>query len=274
MTAPVMRPLADMQEMIGVSGRVPRIPVVVGPAAGGAAYGPATTDIVIMAPAGRVFVTGPGAVRNVTGEQIDMEGLGGTDTHGRRSGMAHVVASSENDAFERARRLTGSLARPGLFDLGAVQDEQALAALLPGRPRRAYDVCPLVRAIRDSDQRCHSVFEELQARWAANVVVGLGRLGGRVVGGGCEQPVAQGRVSGLAVDGENVMFRPDMRFLRGAVAGACRRFRVSAWCRRGVGWRGSAWCQAVARFFRSPGTPGDLGGPQVLWRGSYRHEHS
>ncbi len=178
--------------MIRASGRVPQISVVLGPAAGGAAYGPALTDIVIMAPAGRIFVTGPDVVRSVTGEQIDMEGLGGTDTHGRKSGVAHVVASSESDAFERARRLTGLLVRPGLFDLGAVQDERDLAALLPDRPQRAYDVRPLVRAILDSDQHGHSVFEELQARWAANVVVGLGRLGGRAVGVVANNPLRKG----------------------------------------------------------------------------------
>jgi acetyl-CoA/propionyl-CoA carboxylase carboxyl transferase subunit len=63
--------------MIRASGRVPQISVVVGPAAGGAAYGPALTDLVIMAPAGRIFVTGPDVVKSVTGEEIDQESLGG-----------------------------------------------------------------------------------------------------------------------------------------------------------------------------------------------------
>ena len=68
------------------SGRVLQVSVVLGPAAGGAAYGPALTDIVIMGPAGRVFVTGPDVVRRVTGEDVDMDRLGGPDTHGRISG--------------------------------------------------------------------------------------------------------------------------------------------------------------------------------------------
>ena len=59
------------------SGRVPQISVVLGPAAGGAAYGPALTDIVVLGPAGRVFVTGPDVVRRVTGEDVDMLRLGG-----------------------------------------------------------------------------------------------------------------------------------------------------------------------------------------------------
>src|SRR5262245_49508073 len=71
--------------MIRASGRVPQLSVVLGPSAGGAAYGTALTDLVIMAPAGRIFVTGPDVVRSVTGEQIDMEALGGGEVHSRRS---------------------------------------------------------------------------------------------------------------------------------------------------------------------------------------------
>src|SRR4030095_12011711 len=65
------------------SGKVPQISVVLGPAAGGAAYGPALTDVVILGPEGRIFVTGPDVVRSVTGEGVDMLRLGGPAPHGR-----------------------------------------------------------------------------------------------------------------------------------------------------------------------------------------------
>src|SRR3954468_4333327 len=104
------------QAMIRASGRVPQISVVLGPAAGGAAYGPALTDIVIMASGGRVFVTGPDVVRSVTGESVDMESLGGPDTHGRRSGVVHIVADSEEDAIGSARSITVLLAHQGSFN--------------------------------------------------------------------------------------------------------------------------------------------------------------
>ena len=77
------------------SGRILQVSVVLGPAAGGAAYGPALTDVVIMGPAGRVFVTGPDVVRRVTGEDVGMDRLGGPDTHGRISGVAHLVAPTD-----------------------------------------------------------------------------------------------------------------------------------------------------------------------------------
>ncbi|GDY31720.1 acyl-CoA carboxylase subunit beta [Gandjariella thermophila] len=178
--------------MIRASGRVPQISVVVGPAAGGAAYGPALTDVVIMAPAGRVFVTGPDVVRAVTGEQIDQEGLGGADAHGRRSGVVHLLADSEPDAYHRARRLTGLLARPGIFDMAPLREPRDLRRFLPDRPNRAYDVKPLLRALLDTEPSGRSTFEEFQARWAANIVVGLGRLGGRAVGVVANNPLRRG----------------------------------------------------------------------------------
>lgn len=129
--------------MTRASGKVPQISVVLGPAAGGAAYGPALTDIVILAPAGRIFVTGPEVVRSVTGEDVDMESLGGPEPHGRRSGVVHIVADSEQDALDHARTLAALLGHQGSLNLDAVDDVD-LGALLPESARRAYDVHPLI----------------------------------------------------------------------------------------------------------------------------------
>jgi acetyl-CoA/propionyl-CoA carboxylase carboxyl transferase subunit len=181
--------------MTRASGRVPQISIVVGPAAGAAAYGPALTDMIIMAPAGRIFITGPDVVKSVTGEQIDMEGLGGPESHSRRSGVAHVAADSETDAYFRARRLVTLFTRPGLFELDSVTDEQDLRALLPESSRRAYDVRPLIRAILDGqagDGQADGGFYELQPRWAPNMVIGLGRLAGRTIGVLANNPIRKG----------------------------------------------------------------------------------
>jgi acetyl-CoA/propionyl-CoA carboxylase carboxyl transferase subunit len=178
--------------MTRASGQVPQISVVVGPAAGAAAYGPALTDVIIMAPAGRVFITGPDVVKSVTGEQIDSEGLGGPETHSRRSGVAHISADSEAAALRHARRLATFFTRPGILSLDLVRDEQDLLALLPESPRRAYDVRPLVRAILDSDDVHGGGFAELQPRWAPNMIVGLGRLAGRTIGVVANNPIRKG----------------------------------------------------------------------------------
>src|SRR4030095_6755068 len=100
--------------MVRASGRVPQISVVLGPAAGGGAYGPALTDLVVMGPGGRGVVTGPEVVRSVTGEQVDMESLGGPGTHGK-SGVVHVTAPSDADALDRARDLAALPGHRGGF---------------------------------------------------------------------------------------------------------------------------------------------------------------
>jgi acetyl-CoA/propionyl-CoA carboxylase carboxyl transferase subunit len=98
--------------MVRASGKVPQISVVLGPAAGGAAYGAALTDFVVIAPEGRVFVTGPDVIRSVTGELVDQETLGGPAAHAKKSGVTHISADSEEDALARARELVGYLAHP------------------------------------------------------------------------------------------------------------------------------------------------------------------
>ena len=96
--------------MTMASGRVPQISVVLGPAAGGAAYGPALTDIVILSGPGRIFVTGPDVVRSVTGEDVDAARLGGPEPHSRRSGVVHVVTETDAEALDRAREVAAMLA--------------------------------------------------------------------------------------------------------------------------------------------------------------------
>jgi acetyl-CoA/propionyl-CoA carboxylase carboxyl transferase subunit len=171
--------------MTQASGKIPQISIVLGFAAGGAAYGPALTDLVILAPEGRIFVTGPDVVRSVTGEDVDMLRLGGPDTHGRRSGVVHVVADDEADALNRGRALATLLADQGT--MAAEVADTDLAALLPESPRRAYDVHPLINGVLDEGSTV-----ELHARWAPNVTIALGRLGGRTVGVIANNPLRLG----------------------------------------------------------------------------------
>lgn len=177
------------EAMIRASGYIPQISVVVGFAAGGAAYGPALTDVIVMAPDSKVFVTGPDVVRSVTGEDVDMVSLGGPEAHHKKSGVCHIVADDELDAYERGRRLVGLFCQQGHFDrTKAEAGDTDLKALMPESARRAYDVHPIVEALLDKD----SHFEEFQARWAPSIVVGLGRLAGRSVGVIANNPLRLG----------------------------------------------------------------------------------
>ncbi len=180
------------EAMVRASGLVPQISVVLGFAAGGAAYGPALTDIVIMAPEGRVFVTGPDVVRSVTGEQVDMASLGGPDTHTKKSGVAHIAALDEADALHRARRLVSMFSEQGTFDqVAAEHGDTDLKAMMPPSAKRAYDVKPIVHELLDNVDG-ESSFEELQGNYARSIVTGLGRMGGRTVGVLANNPIRLG----------------------------------------------------------------------------------
>jgi acetyl-CoA/propionyl-CoA carboxylase carboxyl transferase subunit len=172
--------------MTHASGRIPQLSVVLGPAAGGAAYGPALTDIVVLGPEGRVFVTGPDVVRSVTGEDVDMLRLGGPEPHGRRSGVVHIVSDTEADAIESVRSLAGLLGAQGLLDPAKVEDRD-LGSLLPDSIKRAYDVHPLLEGIADT-----GTVVELHARWSPNLVTALARFGGRTVGIVANNPLRLG----------------------------------------------------------------------------------
>jgi len=170
--------------MTAASGRVPQISVVLGPAAGGAAYGPALTDIVILSGQGRIFVTGPDVVRSVTGEDVDMERLGGPEPHSRRSGVVHVVTETDAEALDRAREIATLFSDPGKISEDA--EDRDLSGVLPDSPRRAYDVHVLTGKLLDSPG------VELHPRWAPNIVTILGRLAGRTVGVVASNPMRLG----------------------------------------------------------------------------------
>src|SRR5260221_3108968 len=173
--------------MTRASGKVPQISVVLGAAAGGAAYGPALTDLVILSTHGRISVAGPDVVRSVTGEDVDMERLGGPEPHSRRSGVVHLVTESDAEALAQARRLALLLGRQEPQETARpAADETDLAALLPESARRAYDVHPLITGILDEPGI------ELHPRWAPHVVTTLGQLAGRTVGVIANNPLRLG----------------------------------------------------------------------------------
>jgi acetyl-CoA/propionyl-CoA carboxylase carboxyl transferase subunit len=126
-------------------------------------------------------------VRSVTGEDVDMERLGGPEPHSRRSGVVHLVTATDAEALSQARQLALLLGRQGTSST-AESDLQGpdLAALLPGSPRRAYDVHPLITGLLDEPG------VELHPRWAPNVVTTLGRLAGRSVGVIANNPLRLG----------------------------------------------------------------------------------
>ena len=175
------------------SGVIPQISIIMGPAAGGAVYSPALTDFVIMVDkTSNMFVTGPDVIKTVTGEDVGMEELGGALTHNKTSGVAHYLASDEDDAIDYARSLlsylpANNLAESPVFpaaeDLSVTDSDRVLDTIIPDSPNQPYNMVTIIESLVDEGE-----FLEVQPLYAPNIIVGFARIDGRSVGVIANQP--------------------------------------------------------------------------------------
>ncbi len=184
---------------VQASGVIPQISLIMGPAAGGHVYSPALTDFVVMVDGtSQMFVTGPDVIKTVTGEDVSMEDLGGAHTHMTKSGVAHYVASGEQDALDYVKDLLSYLPSNNRAEAprfpasdpidGAIEDsltdeDLELDSIIPDSPNQPYDMHEVIRRLLDDDE-----FLEVQAERAMNIIVGFGRIDGRSVGIVANQP--------------------------------------------------------------------------------------
>jgi acetyl-CoA carboxylase carboxyltransferase component len=174
------------RQTVALTGRVAQISIVSGASAGGGAYSPALTDLIIMTEEAAMFLTGPGVVREALGEEIDAASLGGPHVHDR-NGVCHLVERDEASAAARVRDLLSYLpATTGGAPIRVAPRPPVHADpgdFVPGAQRSAYDVRDALAAIIDADS-----LQELHPRWARNVVTALARIDGRPIGVVANQP--------------------------------------------------------------------------------------
>jgi propionyl-CoA carboxylase beta chain len=167
------------------SGVVPQLSAIMGPCAGGAVYSPAITDFILMVDrTSYMFITGPEVIKVVTGENVTFDELGGGNVHNATSGVAHFLPRTEAECAAGVRRLLSYLPLsnterppfvPTTDDLERADVE--LQTIVPESPNKPYDMRELVSRVLDGRE-----FFEVQPFFAQNIIVGLGRLGGHVVG--------------------------------------------------------------------------------------------
>jgi propionyl-CoA/long-chain acyl-CoA carboxylase carboxyl transferase subunit len=181
------------------SGVIPQISLIMGACAGGAVYSPAITDFTVMVDqTSHMFITGPDVIKTVTGEDVEMEDLGGGRAHNTKSGVAHYLAANEMDALSYVKELLSFLPSNNLSDppsfpaaepiAGSIADsldatDLELDSVIPDSPNQPYDMHEVITRVLDEGE-----FLEVHALFAPNIIVGFGRIEGRSVGVVANQP--------------------------------------------------------------------------------------
>ena len=200
-----------------LSGAVPQISLICGPCAGGAAYSPALTDFIIQTRQAQMFITGPSVIKQVTGETVTAEQLGGPEAHMVNSGVIHFIAENDQHAVALCQKLLSFLPANNMEDPPQVEGDAsvdpnpALEEMVPVDGKKAYDVRKVILAVVDFGN-----FLEVQRGFAQNIIIGFARVNGRTVGVIANQPAV--KAGALDIDASSKA----SRFIR-----FCNAFNIS-----------------------------------------------
>jgi acetyl-CoA carboxylase carboxyltransferase component len=184
---------------VQLSGVVPQVCILFGPSPAGSAYLPALTDLVIMVDGkASLYVGSPRMVEMAIGEKATLEELGGARMHCTVSGCGDVLAASDEEAIDLARRYLAYM--PGSYrDVPAAREAvepkagRAIDDIVPYDQRKYFDMHEVIDRLIDEGS-----WFEVKKLFAGEIIVGLGRLGGKAVGIVANQPKVKGGV--LMVD--------------------------------------------------------------------------
>ncbi|MFB6283947.1 MAG: acyl-CoA carboxylase subunit beta [Halobacteria archaeon] len=174
---------------VEASGVVPQISVIMGPCAGGAVYSPAMTDFTFMVDeSSHMMITGPNVIKQVTGEDVSFEELGGAHVHTNTSGVADASYRDDEAALDAVKTLLSYLPQNNLEDPPSYRGQDPpeninLNNVVPDEPRKPYDMKDVIRGVCDEDS-----FFEVKDSYARNVVTGFARIDGRSIGVVANQP--------------------------------------------------------------------------------------
>jgi len=173
-----------------LSGRVPQVCVLYGPCIAGAAYTPVFADFTVMVEGmSAMAIASPRMVKMVTGEEIEMQDLGGPRVHTQESGSADLIAEDEEHARELVAKLMQYLPdnsdeKPPQVDPSPPSmSPEGIDGLIPETPNRAYDMHDLIDRVVDGDS-----FFELKPEFGKEILTGFAHLDGRPIGIVANQP--------------------------------------------------------------------------------------
>ena len=171
------------------SGYIPQIMIIAGPCAGGAVYSPGIADFIFMVDKiGKMFVTGPKVIEQVTGEKCSEEELGGANVHSTRSGVAHFIYEDEKQCLLNVRKLIDLLPQSA-YKKNISKEKymkkffSGISNIVPQNQRKVYDMLDVIKHLLDDN-----TFLEVQNNFARNIIVGFGKICKMTVGIVANQP--------------------------------------------------------------------------------------
>ncbi len=174
------------------SGVIPQISAILGNCTGGSVYSPALTDFIFMVEKiSKMFITGPRVIKSVTGEEIDMEKLGGTDVHCKLTGIADIRSKTEEECFSNIKKLISYLPdncdeapeRTGISNLQNSTCNE-IGNIIPSNSSKAYNIKKVIKHLVDNSE-----FLEIKTDFAKELVTGFARINGYVFGIVGNQPI-------------------------------------------------------------------------------------
>ena len=180
---------------IQVSGRIPQICVLFGPSPAGSAYVPALCDLCIMVDKNvSAYLGSPRMAEMVIGEKVTLEEMGGARMHCALSGLGDLLAGTEREALDAAKKYFRFFPQNwrGTPPSAAPRDPapgRAIEDIVPLQQGVPFDMYELIFRLIDAES-----WFEVKKLWAAELITGLGRLGGRPVGIVANQSKVKGGV--------------------------------------------------------------------------------
>lgn len=180
---------------IKLSGVIPQICILFGPSAAGGAYIPAFCDIVIMVENNAsMYLGSPRMAEKVIGEKVSLEEMGGARMHCTISGCGDILALTEQEAIAAAKKHLSYFPanyenKPKQLNSLAPKEGKLLGDIVPKNQNIPFDMYEAIEAIIDQGS-----FLEIKKLFAAELITGFARIGGRAIGIIANQPKVKGGV--------------------------------------------------------------------------------
>ena len=174
-----------------LSGVVPQVAIVLGQCGGIASAIAGMSDITILGKNGALFVNGPQVVSAASGKETGLEQMAGPEAS-MKSGVAQLVAGSDEEAIALARKLAGFLPANNMDEIiGDTADDV-------NRELGDLNAIDAVEDVRDVLRRIADMNEivELSEGFAPSMVTAIAKIGGSTVGFIANQPARdEGRIT-------------------------------------------------------------------------------